>query len=185
MVWRWKYVTVDSCKHCKWKKDQFVLSNRWNTGVSKNIILSSSFGYSGKKLLCVYKNWKFWKIIWISTSAQSCLGCLFTDNGKLWSQIFFLIIQSDRSLFLNVIHGQTTENTRCVDILDTTRLKNNRFDSFSSSILSKFFNIICKNFVSEINSNIHALHQKKRRKKDDKPSKQSAKIKTLQSEKWL
>ena len=37
-----------------------------------------------------FKNWQIWKIIWILTSAQNCVGYLFTYNGKLWSQIFFL-----------------------------------------------------------------------------------------------
>ena len=37
------------------------------------------------------------------------------------------------------------ESTKYVDILDTTCLKNHRFDSLSSNILCKFFNVISKN----------------------------------------
>ena len=82
-----------------------------------------------------------------------------------------------RRFFLNIIHGQTIENTKYEDILDTTCLKHHRFDSLSSNIFSKFFNVIYKKFVSEIDSNMHASEE--RMKKDDKPNKQSAKIKKL------
>ena len=87
----------------------------------------------------------------------------------------FLSFKAHRSVFLNIMYGQATENTKYVDILDTIGLKSHRFYSLLSNILSKFFNVICKNFVSEINSNIRA--SKKERKKDDKPDKQSRKIK--------
>ena len=69
---------------------------------------------------------------------------------------------------VNFVHGRGVENTKYVDILDTTCVKNHRFDSLSCNILSEFFNVICKNFVSEINSSTHT--SKKRRKKDDKPN---------------
>ena len=82
-----------------------------------------------------------------------------------------------RSVFLNFVHGQAIENTKYEDILDTTCSKHHQFDSLSSDILSKFFNVICKNFVSEIDSNMHT--SEKRMKKDDKPNKQSAKIRKL------
>ena len=59
-----------------------------------------------------------------------------------------------RSVFLNIAHGQTIENTKYVDILETTCSKNHRFDSFSSKILSKLFSILCaKTLFLEINSN--------------------------------
>ena len=52
-----------------------------------------------------FKNWKIWKIIWILTYAQNCVGYLFTYNGELWSQIFFLsfkdLIEGDKHILNN------------------------------------------------------------------------------------
>ena len=56
----------------------------------------------------------------------------------------FLSSKVHQSVSFNIINGQTIEKTKYVDILDTTCLKNHQFDSLSSNILSKFFNVICK-----------------------------------------
>ena len=50
------------------------------------------------------------------------------------------------SVCVNIAHGQATENTKYVDILETTYLKNNRFHSISSKILSKFSKAMCWGF---------------------------------------
>ena len=52
--------------------------------------------------------------------------------------------KTHRNVTLNVVHGQAIENTKYVDILDTTCLKNNPFDSLSFNILSMFFNLAWK-----------------------------------------
>ena len=93
----------------------------------------------------------------------------------------FVSSKMHRSVFVSIVHAQAIDDTKYVDILETSCLRNHRFGGLSSKILSKFFNVMCKNFVSEVNSTVHTL--KKRRKKDDKPNRQSAKIKKLQSEK--
>ena len=67
------------------------------------------------------------------------------ENSEAKSLLFSS--KAHRSVFLNIAHGQAIENTKYVDILDTTGLKNHQFDSLSSKILSNFFNVICKNFV--------------------------------------
>ena len=67
---------------------------------------------------------------------RTCLIYLFTDNSEAKS--LFLSSKTHRNVFVNIVHGQATENTKYVDILDTTCLKKHRFYSFSSNILSKF-----------------------------------------------
>ena len=70
----------------------------------------------------------------------TCRGYLFTHNGEIWSQMSFLIIQS---------------------------LQNHRFDGLSCNILSRFFNVICKNLVSEINSNMHTSKKILKKKEEE------------------
>ena len=48
-----------------------------------------------------------------------------------------------QSVLLNVAHRQVVENTKVVDILEITCLKNHRLVSLSSKILSKLFSILC------------------------------------------
>ena len=56
--------------------------------------------------------------------------------------------KAHRSVFLNTVNGKAIENTNYVNILETTCLKNHRYDSLSSKILSKFLNVMCKSIVS-------------------------------------
>ena len=93
----------------------------------------------------------------------------------------FLPSKAHQSVFLNIAHGQAVANAKYVDIPKTTCLKNHQFDSLSSKILSKFFNVMCKNFVSEINS-IHIHRKKEGRRMIDQTASQQ-KLKKLQSEK--
>ena len=73
------------------------------------------------------------------------------------TQSFFLSSKMHRSVFLNIVNRQKIENTKYMDILETTCVKNQRFQSLLCNIMNKFLNVMCINLVSEINSNIHTL----------------------------
>ena len=73
---------------------------------------------------------------------------------------FFLSSKMHQSVFLNIVNRQTIENTKYMDILETTCVKNQRFEGLLCNMLSKFLNVMCINLVLEINSNIHTLQNK-------------------------
>ena len=82
--------------------------------------------------------------------------------------------------------NETHANENYTGILEATCINEHSFADIYEKILTKFFNVMCKNFVSEVNS---ATHKAKKRKTSTKEasgiSSSCIKIRKLQSEKWM
>ena len=99
----------------------------------------------------------------------------------------FMSSKMHRRVFNFVVQEKIKDDDRYIDILKTTCLQNHLFVDLFTKVVNKFFNCMCKNFASEINSNVH--RNKKRNnvqnisEQSNKPTRNSTKIRKLQSEK--
>ena len=100
------------------------------------------------------------------------------DKGE--AEKMFLSMKSQRDVFTACLEKKMANDFHSCEILDQTCEESaHKFSERISSIGARFFNIFSKNFISEINDEIH---QGKKRQKTNDPKKDSSarKIKKLQ-----
>ena len=102
------------------------------------------------------------------------------------AKLYFLASKMQRKVFVNLVVAEITDNDDYGGILETSCIKNHAFSVMLDKLVVKFFNVMCKNFVSEINSAVHK--SKKRSKRNEKNNGstytvQTAKVRKLNSEK--
>ena len=78
------------------------------------------------------------------------------------AKLYFLACKMQRKVFVNLVVAEITDNDDYGGILETSCIKNHAFSVMLDKLVVKFFNVMCKNFVSEINS---AVHKSKKRSK--------------------
>ena len=81
---------------------------------------------------------------------------------------YFLSCKMQRNVFLKVVMIETHANENNTGILEATCINEHCFADIYEKILTNFFNVMCKNFVSEVNS---ATHKAKKRKNEYERSK--------------
>ena len=75
----------------------------------------------------------------------------------------------------------SSENNESVNILEEKCQSGHRFGDNFKLIASRFFNVMCKNFISEENDKLHEA----RKRKTSKESKTQRKIAKLQGDCWI
>ena len=93
---------------------------------------------------------------------------------------YFLACKMQRKVFIKSELIKTRSHDTYSSILETSCLQDHPFENIFVNIVTKLFNVMCKNFASEVNS---AVHKGKKRNKETDLSPQSIKIRKLQSEK--
>ena len=154
MCWLWWYPWKNPCFRCNLRK------------------LSVFCGW--------HKKWGLIKSIDLSYAICSLSWDTYLQIMENWNQITFLILPNAQKC-INFVHGQTIENAKYVEILNTTCLKHNRFHSLRYKILSRISNVICWRFVSEINSNIQKSKKERRKMISQINNQQKVKKFNLQS----
>ena len=82
------------------------------------------------------------------------------------AKLYFLACKMQRKVFANLVVAEITGNDDYGGILETSCIKNHAFSVMLDKLVVKFFNVMCKNFVSEINSAVYK--SKKRSKRNEK-----------------
>ena len=102
------------------------------------------------------------------------------------AKLYFLACNMHRKVFVNLVLAEISSNDDYGGILEATCIKNHAFSTMLDRVVEIFFNLMCKNFVSEVNSAIHeAKKRSKTKKKEDgkRYTAQKAKVRKLNSEK--
>ena len=93
---------------------------------------------------------------------------------------YFLSCKHQRKVFIKIVIKEIENDQKHSGILQVTCMDNHSFENILVRIVEKFFNVMAKNFASEINSKAHVA--KKRSSQKDKPSPSNTKIRKLQSQ---
>ena len=114
------------------------------------------------------------------------------DNEEVKS--YFLSCKYQPKVFINIVIKEIENDQKHSGILHVMCMDNHSFKNVLVYIVAKFFNVMAKNFASEINSKAHVAKKrsseinpkahvaKKRSSEKNKPSSSSTKIRKLQSQ---
>ena len=112
--------------------------------------------------LCIV-SWKVYKLTMDNTDSKS----------------YFLSCKSQRPVFVKCILIYIKDNESYDGILKATCILEHSFEEIVKGVAEKFFNVMAKNFVSEVNS---ITHSNRKRKMDTNKRSNEMKINKLQSE---
>ena len=101
------------------------------------------------------------------------------DKGGV--EKIFLQMSNQRDVFSACFELKLKSDDNASDILDQTCKDGHKFSERIKSIGARIFNIFSKNFIAELNDNIHA-DRKRKEKADEKKSPSARKVKKLQSD---
>ena len=114
-------------------------------------------------------------LTFLSCIASWSVYKLIMDNND--SKSYFLLCKSQLAVFVKCLFIHIKDNDTYSDILKTSCMRDHSFETIIKSVAETFFNVIAKNFVSDVNS---ITHSNKKRKSCGIISK-NAKIIRLQS----
>ena len=101
------------------------------------------------------------------------------DKGEIEKK--FLSVENQQSVFSKMFEMKMKNDENAAGILNQTCENSHKFSERMSSIGARVFNTFSKNFMAEINDEVHK--SKKRNSKDDpKKSSSARKIKKMQSD---
>ena len=98
------------------------------------------------------------------------------DNEEVKS--YFLSCKHQRKVFIKIVIKEIENDQKHSGILHVMCMDNHSCKNVLVHIVAKFFNVMAKNFASEINSKAHVA--KKRSSQKNKPSSSITKIRKLQ-----
>ena len=93
---------------------------------------------------------------------------------------YFLSCKHQRKVFIKIAIKEIENDQKHSGILHVMCMDNHSFKNDLVHIVAKFFNVMAKNFASEINSKAHVA--KKSSSQKNKPSTSNTKIRKLQSQ---
>ena len=92
----------------------------------------------------------------------------------------FYHARHQRKVFIKIVIKKIENDQKHSGILHVMCMDNHSFKNVLVHIVAKFFNVMAKNFVSEINSKAHVAEKRSSRKND--PSSSNTKVRKLQSQ---
>ena len=118
------------------------------------------------------------EIIYSSCIASWNIYKKIMDNEE--AKACFLSCKLQRKVFLNVVLTEVESDSKYCEILNVSCMENHSFRGNFVCVVETFFNVMAKNFASDINSTVHV--NKKRSGHKDTRSSNNKKIRKLQSQ---
>ena len=115
-------------------------------------------------------------IIFLSCIASWRVYQMIMDNSN--SKAYFLACKSQRLVFVKCLFIYIENNNSYSGLFRTTCIRDHSFQTMVKETAEKFFNVMTKNFVSEINS----ITNNNKKRKPKSVSSENIKIRKLQSE---